>query len=861
MYASQTKRLCVRGARQSDETSRVQHHSTSSSEDATGSISIQSHLNQTSSTNLPSTFNIVGSTMTASASGSSGRNDESSQPTFNTTQPFSPFPNQTNSINSDAGDSSKLPQDGTRRVEHELINKLANETLEETRTELLISIRNLITACNKKKDAVVSNPNFIRIIKLIDDDTSSRTKTQIALLLCSIAKSGEHIIKVFNEMMVDDKIFKLLLNAHDEELIEASLRCMRSIMSWPKISRTSLLYDHQQQLNPMNSTKDADLASQTKNNLEKLIKYARDSNSITVQECVADLFAATCIKNREQTMLHKASSLPCAIQLLESSSIRVTIAALNWLTQMSSRNHVISLELTQANCPSNTPVLDRLTILMSKVNCYELQFLSAKCFGQIYRALTTDNLKDDPRIVSHVLPTLIRMVQKDKPPHFRIKSAECIAYLTERETRLQNIASICDRLIESLADMLEYEHSSTRLGTETSSDILKCARPQSRRITYREIINDLNQLDQSNPPPPPPPTLDLNISQTDAFSSETNSGHDTNIELNEDMKRAAFLALASLASNLEPIRKKIFNTCSVMQHLVKGLTDNDVKTLKSVLICLLSLSRSVQQLRTSFAENSVYTALKNLLSTTSDDVLLLVLAILCNISLDFSPGKTHFLDNKTIEVLCNLTRRSESILKLHGMWVLMNMVYQLKDQNLKFQILRSLGINHILSLLDTEDDEEIVLKTLGFIRNLLSHGHTDAIMLGHGEQIVLSLTKILEKPCSNRIKEQTLCVLTNIADGNESKSFIMNNRTVLAYLSKIICDEQAGDLRLAAICCITNLAQKECDRSNERRDEMKKFGIDEKLKSMLNTNDSVLSNRVKTAYDQFLIGVEEKYVN
>lgn len=880
MYASQTKRLCVRGARQSDETTRVQHHSTSSSEANSGSLSIQSQpATQQNSTNLASTFDLVGGIMTASATGPTGRNDDSSQPsTINQTQPSLPyninnnnqtdtFMNSSETLNSNSS-QRQTSQDATCCTsEHDLINKLANETLEEARIELLLSIRNLITACNKKKDSVVNNSNFTKIIKFIDDDTSSKIKTQIALMLCSIAKSGEHTIKVFNELLIDDKIFRLILNSQDEELIEASLRCMRSIMSWPKASRTSLLYDHHQ-TNFNISIKDSnnkDLTTQQgQNNLEKIIGYARDSKSIIVQECVADIFAATCSKNRDQILLHKASAIPCIVQLLESSSVRVVIASLNWLTQICLRNHVIALEVSSARCPSNTLVLDRLTTLMDKDNCYELQFLSARCFAHIYRALSTDNLKDDPRIVGYVLPSLVRMVHRDKPPHFRIKSAECIAYLIERETPLQNIASICDHLIDSLADMLEYEHSSLLFESKPSnSAILRCSRLQDRGVTWMSTLTTSVILDQLHQPAPKrPQSLDLRSSQLEmpSTSESASISSDTN-ELNDEMKRAAFIALASLASNLEPIRKKIFNTCSIMQHLVKGLTGNDTKTLKSVLICLLSLSRSVQQLRTSFAENSVYSALKTLLSTTSDDVLLLVLATLCNISLDFSPGKQHFLDSKTIEILCNLTRRSESILRLHGMWVLMNMVYQLKEQSLKNQILRSLGINHVLNLLETEDDEEIVLKTLGFLRNLLSQRlHIDAIMRDHGEQIVLSLMNILEKSCSSRIKEQTLCVLTNIADGNDSKTYIMNNRTVLSYLSKIMSDEQAGDLRLAAICCITNLAFKEHEKSHERRDEMKKFGIEEKLKSMLNTKDSVLSNRVKTAYDQFLIGVD-KYVN
>lgn len=903
MYASQTKRLCVRGAPSDETTTRVvqpNHSATTSSSSGVSQSTTSELVNQqqlpVSSKNSHQkqqsycSDNILSESsgnknMTASATGTlteaSGANGHSENESI--TRPLANAIPSLNRRNQHQCNITTAYYQREESAEHELINKLANEVTEENKVDLLISIRNLITACNKKKDSIVRNPSFSKIINLIDEDKdkynkndknlcNSQVKTQLALLLCSVAKSGEHTVNLLNESYVDERIYKLILNSdhNDETLTEACLRCLRSIMSWPS-SRTWLMYENHQQrlenqynssnLSPTRKITSHD-AEDNYNNLQKIIAYARNSNSLIIQECIADIFASTCVRSKDQALLLKASAIPCIVQLLESPSTRVIIASLYWLTGMCLKNHLISLEVVNTRCPSNKPVLDHLTTLMMKEECLELQFLSARCFAHIYRALATEHLKDDPRIINHVLPTLTRMVHKDKPAHLRIKSAECIAYLIEGETRLQSAASICDHLIDSLADMLEYEHNSVLLVLKNCSETTqyRCSRIQDRGVSWLSITS--SHMPQQHSPAPISEAKPSLIGSAKTVSHESATENSTISELNLEMKRASFLALAALASNLEPIRKKIFNTCTVMQHLVKSLTDSDTKTLKSVLTCLLSLSRSVQQLRTSFAENSVYNALKNLLTTASNEVLILVLAILCNISLDFSPGKQHFLDSKTIDILCNLTKESDPTLKLHGMWILMNMVYQLKDQNLKFQILRSIGVTHLLSLLETEDDDEIVLKTLGFLRNLLSQKlHIDFIMKNHGDQIMPALFKLLEKPCSNRIKEQNLCVLTNIADGIESKAFIMNNKNVLAYLARAISDEQAGELRLASICCITNLAHKEYERSHERRNEMKKLGIDDKLKSMLNTSDPILSDRVRTAYNQFLIGVEDKYVN
>jgi len=69
--------------------------------------------------------------------------------------------------------------------------------------------------------------------------------------------------------------------------------------------------------------------------------------------------------------------------------------------------------------------------------------------------------------------------------------------------------------------------------------------------------------------------------------------------------------------------------------------------------------------------------------------------------------------------LCELTRRDEAALRLNGVWALMNMAFQ-ADQNVKSQILNSLGTDQIFRLL-SDPDVNILMKTLGLLRNLLSN--------------------------------------------------------------------------------------------------------------------------------------------
>jgi len=72
-----------------------------------------------------------------------------------------------------------------------------------------------------------------------------------------------------------------------------------------------------------------------------------------------------------------------------------------------------------------------------------------------------------------------------------------------------------------------------------------------------------------------------------------------------------------------------------------------------------------------------------------------------------------------MELLCGLTKRNESALRLNGVWALMNMAYQ-AEQSVKMQILSTLGTDQILKLL-ADRDVNVVMKTLGLLRNLLAN--------------------------------------------------------------------------------------------------------------------------------------------
>ncbi|XP_060251395.1 armadillo repeat-containing protein 8 isoform X8 [Ovis aries] len=270
-----------------------------------------------------------------------------------------------------------------------------------------------------------------------------------------------------------------------------------------------------------------------------------------------------------------------------------------------------------------------------------------------------------------------------------------------------------------------------------------------------------------------------------------------------ELRQAAFKLYASLGANDEDIRKKIIETENMMDRIVTGLSESSVKVRLAAVRCLHSLSRSVQQLRTSFQDHAVWKPLMKVLQNAPDEILVVASSMLCNLLLEFSPSKEPILESGAVELLCGLTQSENPALRVNGIWALMNMAFQ-AEQKIKADILRSLSTEQLFRLL-SDSDLNVLMKTLGLLRNLLStRPHIDKIMSTHGKQIMQAVTLILEGEHNIEVKEQTLCILANIADGTTAKELIMTNDDILQKI-KYYMGHSHVKLQLAAMFCISNL--------------------------------------------------------
>lgn len=449
------------------------------------------------------------------------------------------------------------------------------------------------------------------------------------------------------------------------------------------------------------------------------------SGSVTCQVCVATILTTACKSADEQNALMKGGAVETLAAQLDSSLADVQLPALACLANMCYQNRTVSTMVSTVTGkePSAKPLPALLGNLMGRERSSVVQLEAARCISYMHRAgalASTDRI-----VIYRALPCLVRLCHRDRPPRERIAAAETLAYLTEVDIELQRLAAISNQLISTLAELLR----------------------------------------------PHPQVQDAALAQ--------------------DMRQAAFRAFASLGANDEDIRKKIIETENLMELVVSGLQDPGGPRVRLAAVrCLHSLSRSVQQLRTTFQDHAVWRPLMQLLHGADkglegregeEDLLTVASSTLCNLLLEFSPSKEPILESGGVELLCSLTKRPDPALRLNGIWALMNVAFQ-AEQRVKSQILSCLGTDQIFRLL-ADPELGVVMKVLGLLRNLLStKAHIDRIMDEHAAQVMQAVILVLEDDHPADVKEQALCILANVADGDRARDHIMANDDVLKKL-------------------------------------------------------------------------------
>ncbi|KAM6441869.1 armadillo repeat-containing protein 8 isoform 3-T3 [Liasis olivaceus] len=621
----------------------------------------------------------------------------------------------------------------------------------------VIDMKNAVIGNNKQKANLIVLGAVPRLLYLLQQENSStELKTECAVVLGSLAMGTENNVKSLLDCHIIPALLQGLLSP-DLKFIEACLRCLRTIFTSP-VTPEELLYT------------DATVIP----HLMALLSRSRYT-----QEYICQIFSHCCKLRHwhscgfksspqpllcangpdHQTVLFNHGAVQNIAHLLTSASYKVRMQALKCFAVLAFENPQISMTLV--NVLVDGELLPQIFVkMLQRDKPIEMQLTSAKCLTYMCRAGAI--CTDDTCIVLKTLPCLARMCSKERLLEERVDGAETLAYLIEADIELQRIASITDHLIAMLADYFKYPSSVS-------------------------AITDIKRLD-----------------------------HD--LKHAHELRQAAFKLYAALGANDEDIRKKIIETENMMDRIVNGLSESSIKVRLAAVRCLHSLSRSVQQLRTSFQDHAVWKPLMKVLQNAPDEILVVASSTLCNLLLEFSPSKEPILESGAIELLCSLTQSDNLALRVNGVWALMNMAFQ-AEQKIKADILRGLSTEQLFQLL-SDSDVNVLMKTLGLLRNLLS-------------------------------TRPTLCILANIADGTTAKEFIMTNDDILQKI-KYYMSHSNAKLQLAAMFCVSNLIWNEEEGSQDRQDKLRDIGIVDILHKLSQSSDPNLCEKAKTALQQYL---------
>lgn len=320
--------------------------------------------------------------------------------------------------------------------------------------------------------------------------------------------------------------------------------------------------------------------------------------------------------------------------------------------------------------------------------------------------------------------------------------------------------------------------------------------------------------------------------------------------------QGVLIALSELVSRLEESRRKVLSL-EPQGPIATALVHESMAVRIAACAFVKSISRSVQNLRTSLTDEAVVFPLFKLLDDDSPAVQVEALSAISNVVLDFTPHKTVFFKCGGVMQLIQLAKSMDPMLRLNAVWALRNLLY-LADMSVKGKVMEELTVTTLSSLI--HDPEEVVQEqALAFVRNLV-YGSVESVQQVFIEDglILRAVVQQLRNAAGPEVCTQGLYVLCNVAAGNEfHKDEVM--RFVQASfqeecipLIRFLQDMNNPHVRVAAVWCIMNLSYPESPGVLSRIERLIHAGILSQLQNMTGDPSLDVKGRVKTALEHFM---------
>eukprot|EP00050_Salpingoeca_kvevrii_P017172 m.62615 g.62615 ORF g.62615 m.62615 type:complete len:664 (+) comp7408_c0_seq2:20-2011(+) len=264
---------------------------------------------------------------------------------------------------------------------------------------------------------------------------------------------------------------------------------------------------------------------------------------------------------------------------------------------------------------------------------------------------------------------------------------------------------------------------------------------------------------------------------------------------NVNVQAAALRVLAALCSTAEENRAELGPRFLPLASDALKSSDETVQIAGCE--CILSFSRSIKLLRTTFVEVKMVDALQKLLESSQRELLLGVSACICNLVMDFSPLKRDLLTPPTLKRLAELCRAPDAAIRSNGVLAVKNMLFS-GGNALPFPestvVMDAVGYA-VLSTLLNDEDARVVADALGIVQNLLHRDKDITGTLGGfgGPAQFLALLEgklFLMPTCMPEVIAQLFFIVTNLTThGEELSGLLLESSQVSASIADYLHDD------------------------------------------------------------------------
>ncbi|KRY17099.1 Armadillo repeat-containing protein 8, partial [Trichinella patagoniensis] len=461
-----------------------------------------------------------------------------------------------------------------------------------------------------------------------------------------------------------------------------------------------------------------------------------------IQYNMAAIFASACKDYNCKKVIVKSGALSYLLPLMFSFLPKFKVCGLKFVAALLYKSYGAAILLSGVSY-NGVPLPVHLKECLSSGNVYIVQLYAAKCLIYFYRIKCLKDIR--PFIIKKLIPTILQIISA--PDNYvrkllKAEACEALAYCIEDDPELQYM------------------------------------------VHWNQLI--LQTFNQCN-----------SLSFIKNKDVETIAAHIGSLK-----------CISSIIGGNENIRRRVLGQIVDMDaYLLQMLTleecPDDLKL--AVYRCLLSMSRSVEQLRTVFHHCLICKALKDIVHAPNTKFVDVISSLLCNLVLEFSPLQSVILEYDFLATVCEWLHDDSHNLRLNAAWILMNMSYR-ADVDMKNSIVQALPPLNILYML-TEDKSEalVVSRLLGLLRNLLAEANfTDELMSNHGATIIEIFLEVLRGRFEECCKEQVLYALANTATGVEARKQLLKNDAIFEMISKFI-NHCNAELQIASVRCVHNL--------------------------------------------------------